>query len=307
MLAVILGLCAALSNAVASVLQRKAARRTSADEGFSLGLILHLARQGSWVGGIGALICGFVFQAAALTVGQLSLVQPLLALELPLTLIVAGRIFGTGIGRRALIGGGAMAAGLALVLFGLAPKPGSGPASGSGWLTGLGVAAGVTLALTLVGRLRPSGPSRAALLGAATGAGFGLTAALMKGATSELSRGIAGVFTSWQVYAMVVAGLGSLFLLQNALQSGTLVAAQPAITLVDPLASIALGVAIFHDQVRLGPWLGLELPGLLAIALGSIELARSPMLTAVGADGGGGGGGGDDRDDRGDPAEAAAQ
>lgn len=278
MLTILLSLCAAASNAVASVLQRKAARRTAGHRAFGLGMLVDLARQGSWLGGIAALIGGFAFQAAALSVGELSLVQPLMALELPLTLLVGSRMFHLALGARAWMGIGAMAGGLSLALFSLAPSAGTTAVATSSWLLALGVGTGVILGLVLAGSFREPGAARAALLGAATGVGFGFTAALMKGATSELEHGVAAVFTSWEVYAMVFAGLASLYLLQNALHAGTLVAAQPAITIADPVAGVGLGVALFNDQVRLGAWLVLEIAGLLAILLGSAELAQSPVL-----------------------------
>lgn len=277
MLAVVLSLCAAGSNAFASVLQRRSAREAPADEHFRLALIWDLVQRRSWLAGIGALTAGFVFQAAALDVGELTLVQPLLALELPLTLLIAGRMFGLPLGRRAWWAVLSVAAGLVLVLFGLSPRPGRGGVSGATWALALGVGLAVIAALVVAGRA--PGSAGAALLGAAAGVGFGLTAALMNGAIQELSAGLSAVFGSWQLYAMVVAGLLSLFILQNALHSGSLVAAQPAVTLADPFASVALGVLLFHDQVRLGGWLAVELAGAVAILVGSIELARSPVLT----------------------------
>ncbi len=277
MIAIILALCAAASNAVATVLQRRAAREAPDSERFRLSLLLDLAKRPSWLGGIGGLIGGFLFQAAALSQGQLSLVQPLLAAELPLTLILAGRVFHKQLGRRAWLGALSMAVGLAVVLFGLSPQEGTGHASGTGWAVALGIAAVVIIALVVFGRFGHA--AGAALLGTAAGLCFGVTAALMKGATVELSQSVAAVFGSWQIYAMVATGILSVFLLQNALQSGTIIAAQPAVTLSDPVAGIALGIVLFNDQVRLGPWLILEIAGVIAILAGSMELARSPALS----------------------------
>lgn len=277
MLAVVLALCAAVSNALASVLQRSSAREAPPDEHFRLALILDLVRRRAWLAGIGALIGGFVFQAGALGAGELTLVQPLLALELPLTLLIAGRVFHVPLERRTWWGVLSVAGGLVLVLVGLFPRPGAADVAGRAWVIALVVAAAVIAALVVAGRA--PGSAGAALLGAAAGVGFGVTAALMNGAIKALSSGLAAVFTSWQLYAMVAAGLLSLFILQNALHSGTLVAAQPAVTLADPVASVALGVLLFHDQVRLGAWLAVELAGAAAIVLGSIELSRSPVLS----------------------------
>ena len=81
---------------------------------------------------------------------------------------------------------------------------------------------------------------------------------------------------------MVTAGAISLFLWQNALQAGTLIAAQPAITLSDPILSTIVGVLVFGEHVRLGGWLALEFVGALLIAGASVELARSPLISGEG-------------------------
>jgi multidrug transporter EmrE-like cation transporter len=108
------------------------------------------------------------------------------------------------------------------------------------------------------------------------GLGFSFTAALMKLTVHELGR--RDPLTTWSLYAMVFAGLVSLFLLQNALQSGPLVAVQPALTVSDPVASIAYGVGLFGESIRLGFWSVLELLGVCLIAYGSVRLARTPPL-----------------------------
>ena len=41
----------------------------------------------------------------------------------------------------------------------------------------------------------------------------------MKGMTSAYSRGMAALFTSWQLYAMVAAGVGGMFLVQSAMNA----------------------------------------------------------------------------------------
>lgn len=276
MIAVVLAVCAAVSNAVATVLQRRAARDAPSDERLRLALIVDLIQQPAWLGGIAALIAGFGFQAAALSQGELALVQPILAVELPLTLFVAGRVFHRSVGRRARIGAAMMAAGLAALLLGLAPRSGTTQASLVRWVLAIVAVAAMTAVLVVFGRV--GGSIGACLLGAAAGLDFGLTAALMKAATDRLPEGLAAVFGSWQLYAMVAVGILSLFLLQNALQSGTLVAAQPAVTCADPVAGVLLGVFLFHEPVRLGGWLTLELFGVAAVLAGSIELARSPVL-----------------------------
>lgn len=277
MICVLLACCAAVSNAVATVLQRRAARNAPNAERFRLALIIDLIRRPTWLAGIGALIAGFGFQAAALSNGDLAVVQPVLAVELPLTIFIAGRVFHRSMSGRARWGAVAMAAGLAATLIGLSPGSGTTHASAIQWIVVSCAGALVITSLVLVGRV--GGAVGACLLGAAAGVGFGVTAAFMKAASARITDGVAAVFGAWQLYAMVAAGILSLFLLQNALQSGSLVAAQPAVTFADPAAGVLLGVVLFHEQVRLGDWLILEVFGAAAILVGSVELARSPVLS----------------------------
>jgi hypothetical protein len=77
---------------------------------------------------------------------------------------------------------------------------------------------------------------------------------------------------------MILAGLVSLFLLQNAFQSGPLVAVQPALTVADPVASIGYGVGLFGETIRLGAWSLLEISAVGLIVYGSALLSQSPPL-----------------------------
>jgi hypothetical protein len=70
--------------------------------------------------------------------------------------------------------------------------------------------------------------------------------------------------------------VGALFLLQNGLQAGSLVAVQPPLTLGDALISASYGVTVYGEDVRTGGWLLVaEIAAVLAVAAGCIELSRS--------------------------------
>jgi drug/metabolite transporter (DMT)-like permease len=94
----------------------------------------------------------------------------------------------------------------------------------------------------------------------------------------RLDHGLGGLFTSWQLYAMIVAGIGSVFLAQNALQAGPIVAAQPPITTCDPLASVGYGVLLFGEQLRGGYWIIAALTGTAIVLGGTVLLSRSPLI-----------------------------
>ncbi|MEV7803185.1 DMT family transporter [Microbispora sp. NPDC088329] len=277
MIAVVLAVLAAAANAVASVLQRRAARSAPADEAFRAGLIWDLVRRPAWLGGIAALIAGFLLQAAALTSGGLALVQPLLVAELPITMLVAGWMFRVRVTPQTWLAIGALTAGLAGFLAAASPTPGDRLPGLLTWVISAGVTAGL-LAGCVAAAIAADGPARAVLLGAAAGLGFAYTAVLMKRTVEDLPAGVRTLAGSWSLYAMVAAGLCSLFLLQNALHSGPLVAVQPALTVTDPVASTAYGVAMFGEDIRTGPWVLPELSGMALILYGSVLLSRSAPI-----------------------------
>jgi len=71
----------------------------------------------------------------------------------------------------------------------------------------------------------------------------------MKEAVAALNGGAAAFFGTWQLYGVAIAGVGSLFLLQNALQAGTLAASQPMLTVGDALISITYGILLFGPGI----------------------------------------------------------
>jgi len=125
---------------------------------------------------------------------------------------------------------------------------------------------------------------RPALLGVTAGAGFGLTAALMKGMTETFAGDFGKLFTSWQLYATIAAGVGGMFLVQWAMNAGRLLAAQPGLTLSDPVVSILWGVLVFQEQVRGGVYLALAALSGLVMAVAVVYLARFPLLSGPAAD-----------------------
>jgi drug/metabolite transporter (DMT)-like permease len=276
-LAGVLAICAAACNALSSALQRRAARTAPQSEAFKPSLLWDMMRRPVWLGGIGALIGGFLFQASALDFGTLSLVQPLLIMELPFTMLAIWLVFRTRLDHRLWLAVLAVTVGLAVLLFAARPGGGRDAPAVRDWTIAAIVCGG--LAAVLIARAATrTGPRRAALLGVTSGLGFAFTAALMKESTRILDTEKAGVLTTWPLYAMVAVGIFSVFILQTALQSGTLVVVQPTLNVTDPVTSIALGVALFGEHIRLGVWIAPELLGFCLIFYGSVSLARSPQI-----------------------------
>ncbi|MET8840157.1 DMT family transporter [Streptomyces rubiginosohelvolus] len=277
MISVLFAVLTALSNGSASVLQRRAAMEVPDSEAMRLSLMTRLVRQKVWLAGIGLVIVAAVCQAIALATGPIAVVQPIFVIELPLTLLVAGLVMRVRADAVVWSGVAAVTAGLALGMAAAAPVEGRDTVEDFAWIPAL-LVTGVFEAGLIVAALRTRGNARAALLGLAAACGYALTAALMKDAMANLDDGgVVALLASWQLYATAAAGVGALFLLQNALQAGSLVAVQPMLTLGDALISILYGVTLFDEELRTGWWLLPELVALALIATGCVRLARTPL------------------------------
>jgi hypothetical protein len=127
---------------------------------------------------------------------------------------------------------------------------------------------------------------RAAMFGAAGAVGFAFTASLIKTVSGYLAIGWTQIFDHWQTYGVVGCGVVSLFLAQNAYHAGPIAASQTALVLVDPLASIAIGIGLFGDSLRTSGYFGpLEAASLLIMFVGAISLAQSPLISGMKGDG----------------------
>ncbi|MFI1782736.1 DMT family transporter [Streptomyces rubiginosohelvolus] len=276
-ISVLFAVLTALSNGSASVLQRRAAMEVPDSDAMRLSLMTRLVRQKVWLAGIGLVIVAAVCQAIALATGPIAVVQPIFVIELPLTLLVAGLVMRVRADAVVWSGVAAVTAGLALGMAAAAPVEGRDTVEDFAWIPAL-LVTGVFEAGLIVAALRTRGNARAALLGLAAACGYALTAALMKDAMANLDDGgVIALLASWQLYATAAAGVGALFLLQNALQAGSLVAVQPMLTLGDALISILYGVTLFDEELRTGWWLLPELVALALIATGCVRLARTPL------------------------------
>jgi drug/metabolite transporter (DMT)-like permease len=277
-LAVVFALLTALANGAASVCQRRAASEAPADRALHVSLLGYLIRRRVWLAGIGLVIVAAVCQATALDHGPVALVQPIFIIELPFTLLLASKLFRKPIPRLTWV---AVALVTVSLGAGLAAADPSGAASRAPlhvWAATLIVTA-VFEAVVIGLGVRFHGEVRGALFGLGAACGYALTAALLKGAVSALSQGVGAFFTSWELYGTAVAGVGALFLLQNALQAGSLVAVQPPLTLGDALISVSYGVTVFGEDLRTGGWLAIEIIAVLLIAVGCVELSRSLART----------------------------
>jgi drug/metabolite transporter (DMT)-like permease len=278
-LSVVFALLAAGSNAVGTVLQRRAALTVPRSDSFRPRLMVDLMRHPVWLGGILSVIFAALFQGLALATGPLAVVQPIFVLELPSALLIAGVVFHKRLPQRIWLSVAFIVVGLGVALGAARPHGGHLQAPMPLWVLALACCLGAMVVLSLSALRRPFGAARAAALGTAAAIGYSLTAALMKSATDTLDhRGAGAFFTVWQTYAFAAVGVCALFLLENAMQAGPLVASQPALTLGDALISLSLGVTLYAEHVRTGWWLVPEILGAGLVLAGAVGLSRAPQM-----------------------------
>lgn len=278
MVPVLFALLTALANGSASVCQRLAASQAPPSRALHLSLLAYLVKRKVWLLGIALIIIAALCQATALANGPVALVQPIFIIELPFTLLLASRLVGRRLPKTTWYAVVLVTVSLGGGLAAAAPSGGVDRAPLHVWAATLVVTAVFETVLITAG-IRLRGDFRAAAFALAAACGYALTAALMKGAMAALNQGAVAFLSSWELYGTAVAGVGALFLLQNSLQAGSLVAAQPPLTLGDALISVSYGVTVFGEDVRTGGWLAIQIVAVLLIGVGCVELSRSLART----------------------------
>ncbi|MDR7304271.1 DMT family transporter [Haloactinomyces albus] len=246
--------------------------------GYGVGFVIALLTSPLWLSSWLLDACGFFLQAAALHVGSISAVQPLMVTTLLFSLPLAALGTGRRPGRGGWIGASMICAGLALVLSTRA-LPATDTIHRVPLLATMGTVILVAAVLVLSGRNRAP-VQRAALLSVAAGALFAVGAAVTKlAAATFATTGFTGLLTSWPGYTLAAVSLASFSLQQAAYASGPLAPSVTAIVITDPLVAYVLGVAGFGESLpRTGGTALLLVSGAIILGFGVALLAHSPLL-----------------------------
>jgi drug/metabolite transporter (DMT)-like permease len=267
---VVLALAAALLFSLGTVLQGQVASRASERDAGGAGFLLRLARRPRWLVGVGADALGFAAQAAALAVGRIVVVQPLLASSVVFSLPLGAKLDGRRMRPQSLVAALVVTAGLGAFLVVADPAGGREDASTAGWIGSFAVAALLSAVLSALARGRPAG-HRAALLGSAAGILFGLSAALTKATVELLDEGLLEPLGDWHLYALVAVGWVGMTLAQRSLAAGPLAPAVATQMTLDPVTSLLLGTLAFDETIH-------EDTGTLLLALGAFAVMLAGVL-----------------------------
>jgi len=274
-----LAVCAACCLGLGFVLQQNAARQAPLSDFLSPRLLLDLMRMPRWLGGIGLMVAGMVLGAIALSQGEVSLVEPLLATNLLFALALARRQTKQPLGRQGWAGLALLAGGV--TAFIVAGEPRGGTAVTNPWRHWLIIGTMLGLALLLTTYAKRSRLSAGpVLLALAAGLLYGVQDALTRVSGERFSDGgLPHLLTGWQPYAVLLLGLTGLVLVQSAFETAPLRMSLPALTAAQPLAGIVCGVGFLGDRLRTDTGaLAWEAAGLAAVVVGIILLGLHPAM-----------------------------
>jgi drug/metabolite transporter (DMT)-like permease len=278
---VVLVLLATIANAMALVLQRKAAQDSARSRGISAGTLRDMVQRPAWLVGTSIFCVAVGLQAVALSLGSIALVQPVLVMELPFTLLLGWFVLGGALRRREWIAVAIMSVGLVVLLVSL--QPSGGDALGAGavtWILGTIVTLGLLGGASAIAE-RSLPVARAAWYGIAAGIGSGFVAVIVKAMSEALALGgISGVLTTWQSYLLLPVAPAAFLTLQYALRAGRLLASQPGLILGNPLLSSTWGIWLLGEEVNGGAALLGGFIGAGLMTVGVFLLSRSPLLAA---------------------------
>ncbi len=270
-MAVVAALLSSLCYAFGSVAQHRSA--AGSPSGRTWRLLLRLVGRPMWVLGFAAGGAGLALHAYALAHGSLVVVQPLLVsglvFALPASLLLDRRTPTMREWKYAC----AVVCGLAVFLIAAHPSAGKPDADPAQLLAATAVAVALVSAIFVLSAA--SGQRhRAALLGIAAGICFGTTGALLKQLVGQLSKGPTALLTTWPPYAFLAIGSAGIVLAQKGFQAGPLASSLPALTIVDPVVSIAIGSAVFGEALATGvAALSGQVAGLMLTAWAARRLA----------------------------------
>lgn len=270
-------LAATLYNAGIAV-QTLEARTAPRDRSLRLSLLAGLAGQRRWLLGTLLVTLGWGFQAAALLVVPLTVVQPVLAAGLLFLLVIGSRVLHERVGVREVAAVAAICAGLVGLTL-TAPEQTPTKASTVAVTVSLAVLGGAALLPYL---LKGVGRRPGVTVIVAAGLAYAWCGIVTKLLADAVARGDWAVAVAWVLATAAAAGVGLLSEM-TALQSVPATRVAPVVLVVDIVVAVVFAGALVGERWDATALGGAVLFGAIALLTGGAAvLAASPAVAAVG-------------------------
>ena len=252
-MAATLALIAAFLFALAAALQQKGALNLPTISLAQPASLVRLLGQTMWLLGTVALFTGYLFQAAALDRGRLSVIHPLLVTTVVFALPLGYLLTKQHVGSREVIGAFVIIFGLGLFVYFGDPAGGKENASNLQWALTIGLLS--LLSVLLLVFANSGGLSmRAAVYGTVAGMLFGLSSALTKPTLVLLHQSVGTMLSHWECYALAIAGVVGFVLQQVSLGTGRLSPSVATVSVANPVVGILIGTLLFDERLSRPAW-----------------------------------------------------
>jgi hypothetical protein len=279
---IVLALIAAFMDALSNVIEISEAEKISEDLSLRPGLITSLARRPRWLVGLALDGGGFAAMAAALGLGAVAFVQPILALALLISLMLGSLLHHRTVRHTDWIAALVLCGGLAAFLYEVPPRGGRDLVPFARWVIA-GPAIGGAILLCVVGAQLSRGPARALLLGVAASIAFATSAVLTKAFMHYLAEGIFAWAPHWEPYAMAVVIIAGFIVMQSSFQTGYLAASVAGLQAPGPVVAVVLGVGLLDETISVDTvaQVALVVISLTVVVASIVVLAQAESRLAV--------------------------
>ena len=274
LLAVLFALASALTIAWGTVVRHGIA--VSAPAGTSP--MLTAIQKPMWWAGMSTAIIAYGLQVVALSFGPLLLVQPFLVMSLMFTLPLSAAYNRRRMSRAEIIWSTLLTAAVVVVLVLGRPIGGEDQPPIQRWIPALLIGVVVLSVIYQLGA-RSDQRRRALLQGLVTGAIFGYVSVLSKAVADNFNLGgFSGLFTAWELYALILAATVGTWVQQNAFNAGALRTSLPSMKIGEPIVAFTLGYAVLLERFQAVDWEWIGMGAALAVmVLSTLILSRKSL------------------------------
>jgi hypothetical protein len=275
-MAVILAVSAAVGFGVGMTLQQHDARQVPFGRSLHLSTLAVLLQRPVWLAGVGASGVAFLLQIAALRVGAVVVVQPIVTASLVVCLALTSWWRRSPLGASRWMAIAAVVAGLFVFLRIASPRPSAvSHVSAVAWFLETVLVAIIVVSNSRLARIR-SGLVRGICVGVAAGVANAYVASLARGLGLALHRGFLVAAWTPYPYALVLAAAGTVLLVQAIYQADAVHVSLPVATVCEAVGSMVLGIAVLGERPTLGGARGsIAVVAFAAAAAGLVYLARA--------------------------------